>query len=126
IDRDFATLWRLTLGTIRMVSGASVIIDSSKSTRGSVRRPALLANAGERAAVVHLVRHPQDVLASVRKGSNRALEHTDHVRRGNRIRALAGWLVANLAAEWSTPPASSYVRIRYEDLVLMPDRCLQT
>lgn len=121
LDEDYRAIWRQTFRAIRLVSGASVIVDSSKSARRSFRRRILLREAGEEVAVIHLVRHPRDVMRSVRSGSNRKLERGEPAMLfGGGWRGLAGWVVTNGFVELTRASSEVHLRVRYEDLVGNP------
>ena len=120
--RQYASLWRDTLSAIRDVSGAAIIVDSSKSTRKSTWRPDLLSSAGEAVGLLHLVRDPRQVMASVRKGSNRRLERGGKPRLlGGEYRAMVSWVLTNALFEWrSSSSGRRVLLVRYEDLVADP------
>lgn len=75
------------------------LIDSSKTTRGSRRRADEIRMAGYDVSVIHLVRDPVRVLASVARGRNRDLTTGRSVGRLRStlevFRAAAGWVAAN-------------------------------
>ena len=119
-DARYAALWRATHQAIRAVSGCSVIIDSSKSTRDTARRASLLRQGGERLRAVHLVRHPEAVLSSVRKGSNKKLERGEPAAMpAATARAVLGWMAANWMVERSA--GEDRTLVRYEDVVSDPE-----
>jgi len=105
------------------------LVDSSKTAFGTVRRPQALAGpAGLDVRVLHLVRDSRGVVASMRRGLNRRMERglpaTTHLPA---LRAAAGWVAANRAAErcGKELEPDRYRRIRYEDLVEAPDAVLE-
>lgn len=117
--RTYIAIWSQVLAAIREVSGADIIIDSSKTARRSTRRPRLLQQAGEKIAVIHLVRDPRSVMRSVKKGSNRRLERGEPAHLlGGGLRGIAGWTITNALFEASAYRYRDYVlRARYEDIV---------
>jgi hypothetical protein len=116
-------LWRGLLGRLRQVTGSEVLIDSSKVTRTRLRYGARLHEMGVRMVVLHLVRDPDDVVASARLGSNRAIERglptggSLHVLRG-----IFGWLIGNLGTQAFARRIGAPRRlVRYELLVQSED-----
>ncbi|MEQ8717462.1 MAG: glycosyltransferase [Acidimicrobiales bacterium] len=114
---------RRVFAHLRERSGASVVVDSSKSARGAARRAQALADAGLDVRFVHLLRSPYSVASSYRlTGSNRAAEGIAGEHRGRVARAVVGWSMAN--AQASRDAASDRwpaVRVAYEDLAREPD-----
>lgn len=101
---------------IERVSGARVIVDSSKD-------PAfghLLANSNEiDLSVVHLVRDSRAVAHSWTRlkhdpGTGRPMARQSSARSG------VEWLTANVAASWLNHRVRYSIRLRYEDLVSTP------
>ncbi len=120
----YGRLWRATFDAIKQVSGARVVVDSSKSTRKCMQRLSLLGSrvAPGRLAVIHLVRDPRGVLWSIRRGSNRALEAGRDPRiPGGACRGLLGWSVANALTDVIAYARDlPLCRVRYEELVSEP------
>lgn len=114
---------RRVFAHIRGRSGASVVVDSSKSARGAARRAQALSDAALDVRFVHLLRSPYAVAASYRQtGSNRAVEGNAREHRGRVARAVVGWSMANdRAARDAGSGRWPAVRVAYEDLVRDPD-----
>jgi hypothetical protein len=102
------------------------IADSSKSAYQTVNRPIALRRLVDvDVRVIHLVRDVRAVMWSEGgRGSNLSLAGVLRRRRLGFVTAFAGWLWANhsagrLAARLG---ADRYLRVRYEDLALHPER----
>jgi hypothetical protein len=112
------TLERVYLA-IRNVTGAEVVVDSSKGAHDA----AVLAGIeGIPAAVVHLVRDPRAVAHSwTVKLSNPALPG-GHLERARPAVTAGRWLAWNVAIESMTKPAFEplFQTLRYEDLCADP------
>lgn len=112
----------------RTKPGASFIVDSSKSEDAAAARPVILGrHLGFDIRVVHLVRSPEGVVASILKGTNR--EYYRGVRSKKRLRgprALITWLRANIAVGKIARQIGEdrVIRLRFEDLVARPGETL--
>ena len=85
--------------TIDSFYGDGVIyVDSSKTAWHTLFRPVKLKTAGNEVFVVHLIRPLKDVLNSVSKGTNKALQGYGREKPLRRTRATIGWFVANISA----------------------------
>jgi len=116
----YATLWTELITALRDESGRSVVVDSSKSARRTVRRTRMLrAHTPNSLRTIHLVRDPADVMRSVERGTNTSLEAG--VEGGTRLgvlRSLLGWIVANTLVEFVRRRSREpLLLVRYEDLV---------
>jgi hypothetical protein len=105
------------------------IIDSSKTAYTFTNKAkALFELCQMDLRVIHLVRDVRGVMWSmISKGLNRDLDrHRSSKARLAGIRALAGWVHANKAADSIQEflPSDRYLRIRYEDLVTKPNYVL--
>lgn len=99
------------------------LIDSSKTSRLAFRRPLLLRKIGCKVYLIHLIRRPEGVVHSLRKGSNKALEAGRSATIGGYwIRGVFGWFVANMLVE-RLVGRHHFERliVRYEDLVQQPE-----
>jgi sulfotransferase family protein len=109
---------------IAAADGARVVVDSSKTARRSAgRAEALQAVAGLDVRVVHLVRNPQGVRASIERGTNKELEGRGAKRRWfRRARAFAGWTMANTFALRIArrKPEGAAFRLDFEILIADP------
>ncbi len=104
------------------------IVDSSKTARGAARRPLRLIDHGADVRFIEMRRSLSSVLGSVSKGSNRAIEggkkiNPDHVSKTKQwLRAYAGWVMANAAAETITQKIDDHaLGLKFEDLTANPD-----
>jgi hypothetical protein len=120
----YARLWDATLEAVSETGATDIIVDSSKSTRKSIRRAqALVQLCGFEVQVIHLVRDPRAVMWSILRGSNRALGAGQRSRvPGGAYRALANWVWTNalVHVHLSRSPRLHAVRVRYEDMVSRP------
>jgi hypothetical protein len=117
--RSYGEILEPLYDKIRQVSGARVIVDSSKDpTHGLV----LSSLHGLSVHVVHLVRDPRAVVFSWgRKRRRPEIHWQEQDMPIERVRTSAGrWSMHNVLAELLSISASSYVRIRYEDFLKDP------
>lgn len=128
--RSYTDTWTALLAGLG--HDANVVVDSSKTSRRSKHRIALLAELlGDRLFVVHLVRHPHAVLGSVLRGTNTHLEagHRPGILaqtlRG--MRSMLGWVIANrnARAAGKTLGAARYRTLKYEDFTANPGQGMQ-
>jgi hypothetical protein len=120
----YARDWRAALAWSPGGTEGATIVDSSKTAWATLRRPLALANlVRAQVVVVHLVRDVYATLESVtRTGSNWELEGRIRPRPLPAVRAVAGWVVANLGAEivGRALGRGRYLRVRYEDFLADP------
>jgi hypothetical protein len=107
---------------IGSVTGATVLVDSSKSPSGAL----LTADTGADLAAVHLVRDPRAVAWSWRRTGERAGEGPLPFEARSAVASAAEWLATNAAVEAARRPRPrvTWVRARYEDLVADPGTVL--
>lgn len=123
----YGQFWRTMMMAIGQASGRSIIVDSSKSSHGSMQRlEALIKIGGFKVKVIHLIRDPRAVAYSALRGSNKLLAaHQSHPRlRGGVYRALIGWAMTNLYVHFTIAANRplEVMRLKYEDLVYDPVR----
>ncbi len=111
--------WSSFFAAAEEADGARVLVDSSKTAFASVRRPALLAEAGHDVAVVHLVRDPRAVLYSLYKKARRKK------RMFLGLKTLGAWVISNLQTRRLYRPGgagrcSAYAIVGYERFVSNP------
>lgn len=113
----YAESQRALLSAVVTAGGVTTVVDSSKTAIEVARRPAALRAAGMRVKVIHLIRDGRGCMWSLLRGCNRKLERgeSDPQLAFPRLRAVLGWLQANLAAL-----GRDTLRVRYEDLVRDP------
>ena len=102
-------------------------IDSSKTAYSQVLEP-LRYLAGKRSVrLIQLVRHPEHVLSSARKGRNKDLERgVVRTRSFETARTVIGWVCANaVASVYRIAMGSGAMRVSYEDLLSDPAAVLE-
>lgn len=117
----FAAALEAAYGAIAEVSGATVIVDSSK-----IPGPGLLVSKMETVEerVLHLVRDPRAIAMSWarRKDDAAGAAHLEPRAAGPVARA---WVMRELSIETllrSAVPGDRYLRVRYEDFARAPER----
>lgn len=112
----YERLWRAVFIALEDVTGHGVILDSSKTQVFAAFRSRLLKRCLPRQVyVVHLVRDPRNVVASVLRGGNRIA-----AKRRSKVlsacRTALTWIAANVCAHIAARGAEK-LSVRYEDLV---------
>lgn len=106
-----------------------VVLDSSKE----ITRALFLINHSSRAQIIHLVRHPRDILASnywrMKNGDGfKLLRHNFKSPKLYGVFLLLSainWVIGNLLSELVRVNGSQrFLRIRYEDLIDKPEKTL--
>jgi hypothetical protein len=123
-EPDYADRVSALYAAIRSATGCSVLVDSSKlGAYGLVLR----ADPSLKVAVVHLVRDPRASAYSWRRLKPlHDANATPHMRRRSLVRSCAVWTSGNqLVESLLHRPGTTYVRIRYEDLVTRPEETLR-
>ena len=124
VDPRYASLWLTILRSVQRVSGASVIVDSSKSSHALWNRAKLLNDLpGVEVKLIHLVRDPRAVMWSLSRGSNWKIERAERQNKTFAAgKALISWMLANKGVEAAAKGAlkGMVMRVRYEDLVADP------
>lgn len=122
----YASQIRQLYDAIRAVSGATWLVDSSKNP---VRLLRLTRALRCEVRVIHLVRHPLGVVASLSKGfaENPSQGVEREIRPIGPLRSAFSWLIANSTASLvcRKVKATSSV-VRFEDFVKHPARVLGT
>lgn len=73
-----------------------VVVDSSKTSRLSFYRPLLLSSFGYSVKLIIVQKKPEQLIASLKKGSNRNLERNESPKRFLLVRATIGWTISML------------------------------
>ena len=118
---------RAIMTGIAAAGSARVVVDSSKTSRLAAGRAAALQSvAGLDVRILHLVRNPQSVRASLGRGTNKELEGRAAPRRWfRRTRALLGWTTANaFAGCLARKQPDRALRLDFEALCADPVRAL--
>jgi len=109
-------------------SGASILIDSSKTAWFNGRRPLQLIACGYDVRVLHLVRDLRGVMRSMKAGRNSAIE-SGLVEPAAIVRTLwsvIGWTVANAAATFYGLLAKrKYRLLTYKTVIQKPEAALK-
>jgi sulfotransferase family protein len=105
--------------SLARTSGALAVVDSSKDPSYAFLLATIRAIELH---VVHLVRDSRAVARSWQRTVLRpeVTQRPTYMGRFRPATTAQHWVVSNLLAELLRQPSSSYVRIRYEDLVLQP------
>lgn len=124
---EYQQLQQRLWGLVVEKAGTRYILDSSKSSKASFHRPALLMEAGFNVKLIHLSRDGRGVLWSVlKKLGSPEWQNREAPRPVRAVRAIMGWNVANQQAFTLKKqlPADNYVHLTYEELVTDPDKAL--
>lgn len=111
----YERLWPRLLHILARRTGASVVVDSSKTTRLTRNRPNALRAAGVGVSVVQLTRDPARVIESALRGTNTDLAKGKPTSVGvtTPFRVAVGWIAAN---EWRWRHGPVH-HVRYEALL---------
>jgi hypothetical protein len=122
LDEYAAYLARL-YGAIAEVSGASVIVDSSKDPSYAF---ALHASGSVDLGILHLLRDSRAVAFSWTRPKLRpeVHSHVAHMATRSPLRSSTLWNAYHLLFEWLERHTQRYYRLRYEDFVADPARAL--
>ncbi len=80
--------WQGIFDVIARETGAEILIDSSKTAWGQLRRPQLLRQAGHDVSIIHLVKDPRSLMCSRETKKGRVIG----------LKSLLGWAMTN----WGT------------------------
>jgi len=113
---EYARFWQAVYAGALRKSNTACIIDSSKTARGKARSLVFARSGLFDVVVLHLIRHPYDVIRSREKGIN--------VQGGLRPsgplvlpRTVGGWLTANRFARYvGQDENAQYFSVRYSAL----------
>lgn len=123
LQEEYGETMRRLLAYVRTKSGASFVVDSSKTAACTAHRPIALSQfAGTKVMVIHLVRSWYSTLVSIWKRSNWAEE--GHQASSFRFfRFIPGYLLANSYAARcrSVQGAGLYTKVRYRDFTNDPE-----
>ena len=111
------------------ISGASFIVDSSKSTRDCTGRPLLLSKtSGIDIKIIHLVRDGRAVgWSAMKKSGSDERRRSTEIKAVNFTRTVLSWAATNLLSILTARllPRGSVMRLRYEDLCSSTDEELR-
>ena len=120
--RQYVDITRTLIFALAEVSGATVLVDSSKLPPGMLTLR-LVPNTD--ICVVHVVRDPRAVASSELRTMRRPPDRAGAVPPGRSpLRSAVMWQGANLAVRWSARKVGPYARLRYEDLVSRPTQMI--
>ena len=120
---DYVRIWRVMINAVAEVSGASIIVDSSKTGRHSLCRPLSLAQAGFDVCLLQMMRDPRAVTWSkLRREIDKGRLHGDAAIFAAAAQSCFHWSITNLSTGWrySRQKALPYYEIRYEDFMDHP------
>jgi len=123
IRDDYAKITKNIFSAIARIQNVDYIVDSSKTAREAAYRPIAIAREAKLPVkVVHLVRSPVDTYKSIAKIDNWKAEGHGRNLSGPTLRAIPGWLIANINAYRlkSIVGNKSYVLVKYENLISDP------
>lgn len=118
IYEEYRQIWRAMLPSIATVGGASVIVDTSKSSYRRANRPLALASLGEAdVKFIHLIRDPRAVM-----WSQHSAAQTKRVRPRFTFEAtLVNWLLTNVYLRFfGRSPYFASTVVTYERLTQRP------
>lgn len=108
---------------VRRVSGASVLVDSSKSVH---RLKVLLADPRFDVRVIHLVRNGLAVVNSLQKSHQRpGTGNTLKTKATSPLKAIVRWVRRNQAIDALQGEVDHFLRVRYEDLCSQTESVMQ-
>lgn len=118
---EYRELNQTMFDSIAAVTGAKIIVDSSKSARDATYRYKKLTELfGSNVYVIHITREVNSVMYSYYKhGSNWAAEGYKPENRFRVLRSLVGWLKANYSV-LKYKEDVNYLHIKLEDLTRNP------
>lgn len=130
--KTYSAFWKPFFDYSRSTSDSEVIVDSSKTTRETFCRPFNLSIIGEDVIFIYLYKEPSDLVASLKKGSNKFLAGMNSEKYGFRflLKSFAGWFVGNVGAVLAVlrlGPEKSII-LNYRDFASDPTivgRCLE-
>lgn len=118
-ESEYATLMQWLFRRIHQgAPEAKVLVDGSKTSWGHIWRPLIMSRIMPDVKMVILVRGLDGVTDSIKKGRGNTLSPL----RAPRLRALVGWLLANLGAAFvgMLMPSGSAKVLYYSDFVSNP------
>lgn len=113
---------------IQNMTGAEVVVDSSKSARDAAGRPLALSRlAGLDVRILHLTRDPRQTIRSyIDRGSNWVLEGHRSRAALETWRPILGWTLANRIARnvGQALGPDRYLHLKFEDVLADPTAAL--
>jgi sulfotransferase family protein len=122
-QREYGEFLTRVYQAIAEVSGAAVIVDSSKDPSYAF---VLHSTAGVDLGILHLLRDSRAVAFSWTRERVRPEVHSHEARMATRspLRTSVLWDAYHLLFEWLERHSSRFRRVRYEDFVADPERSL--
>lgn len=120
---DYLKIWHVIMNAIHDITGATCIIDSSKSGQHSLRRALTLAQAGYDVKMLHMVRDPRAVTWSkLRRDLDKGRLNGSRAIFSYTAYAAMHWSVTNVATSWfyRRQKLVPYYSVRHEDFVEHP------
>lgn len=120
---DYARIWRAMLSAIAEITGATTIVDSSKTGRHSLYRPLSLADAGFDVSLLQMVRDPRAVAWSkLRREIDKGHLEGDAALFAAAFMSGLHWSITNVSTDlrYSRVPKIPYYRMLYTDFMHHP------
>ena len=120
---QYVSLWRVIFQAVAEVSGASTIIDSSKTGRHSLCRPLSLAQAGFQVSLLQMMRDPRAVTWSkLRREIDKGHLHSAPALFAAASLSGLHWSLTNVSTDWEYYGGKKlpYYEMRYEDFMDHP------
>ena len=125
---DYVQIWRVMFAAIAEVSGASVIIDSSKTGRHSLCRPLSLAQAGFHVSLLQMLRDPRAVTWSkLRREIDKGKLNGKAAMFAAAFMSGFHWSITNVSTSWQYGGGKNlpYYEMRYRDFMDQPNEKLR-
>jgi hypothetical protein len=121
---EYLELWRRLYEAISVVSGAGVVVDSTKRPSSAIL---LSAAPGIDLRIAHVIRDPRGVVNSWNKkvALPEGAGPRDHLKRRRPSQILRRWITVNLMIEDLGRRGVPLFRVRYEDMVADPGAALR-
>ncbi|MEZ4670230.1 MAG: sulfotransferase [Anaerolineae bacterium] len=117
---DYSAIWTNIIDSVMDISGATCIIDSSKSGQHSLRRALMLKRLGYRTSMLHMIRDPRAVAWSkLRRDMGKGRLKGNAAIFGSATYAAMHWNLTNSMTNiyYARQNEVPYFRTRYRDFV---------
>lgn len=120
---DYTKIWRVMMDSVVEISGATCIIDSSKSSMHSMKRPLNLAKMGYKTGMLHMIRDVRAVTWSkLRRDLDKNRVKGNPALFSYAAYAALHWSMTNVGTNWlyARQKQVPYYKVRYEDFMENP------